>query len=421
MTTKIRTIFLGKKKGVIGWPPPDFDSQKRVRELERNLSVLKSKLNFDVEFVGNHLITDEIDVSKLKESIGEEDGLLVITIALPTYGYGEIMNFNIPKVAFIDLYGAYILHVPPSVIGLSSSDFNDIGRGLKAIDTVRRLKESKILCVGNVDASYQAQAKEKFGIEIKQLDHQILVDAYEAASEAEAEEMASELVEYAEKVMEPTREDIVKSTRMYIGIKKVMEEEKANAITVNCLGLTYAGALPIFPCVAFSKLNDEGLTGVCEADLASTLTQMLVGFMGSVPGFVSDPVIDTATNTVVHCHCVAATRMGGVEDYYEPYVIRSHSEDNKGVSLQVKMRMGQKVTHAKLNGFDEMLVSTGEIIGNVDIDKGCRTKVAMKIKDATQLYEDYRAGLHRVMFYGDLRKEIKDLGKLLGFKVVEEG
>ena len=112
--------------------------------------------------------------------------------------------------------------------------------------------------------------------------------------------------------------------------------------------------------------------------------------------------------------------MGGVDSYPEPYVIRSHAEDDESVSLQVKMASGRAVTHAKLADFDTMLVARGQTAGNVDIDKGCRTKVRMVVNDARKLYHNYRGGLHRVIFYGDLVRQIEDLGKRLGFTVVEE-
>ena len=287
---------------------------------------------------------------------------------------------------------------------------------------MRRLKASRILCVsdGKDISSYQTQARDRFGIEIDLLGHEVLVSAYEQADEDEAKAIASEYISNAEKVVEPSTQEIVDAAKMYLGIKQLMNEANANAFTVDCLPLTYAGLLPAFPCLAFSRLNDEGLVGVCEADLAATLTQMLVGFLTDRPGFVSDPVIDTSSNIITHSHCVAATRMGGVDSYPEPYILRSHAEDDESVSLQVKMRPGQEVTHAKLLNFDTMLVARGQTVGNVDIDKGCRTKVQMKVRDARKLYQNYRGGLHRLMFYGDLVRQIEDLGRLLGFTVVDE-
>ncbi len=424
MATTIRTVYLSKESGRPGWPNKDFDPEERATELERRLVWLQGRLDFDVQFTGAHVVTAAGDVAALKDAISaQDDGLLVFILASGAQPHlNEIVEIGLPTVSFIDLFGYFVLSVPEHVIGISSSDFTEIGPALKAVDTVRRLGESKIICVSDRKdiSSYQEQAQERFGIEIEQVGHEPLLAAYERADEGQAEEIAAEYIANAEKVMEPTTQDVVAAARMYLGIRELMGDADANVITVDCLPLTYAGILPAFPCLAFSRLNDEGLVGVCEADLAATLTQMIVGYLADRPGFVSDPVIDTSTDTIIHSHCVAATKMGGVDSYPEPYVIRSHAEDNESVSLQVKMRAGQEVTHAKLAGFDTMLVARGRTAGNVDIDKGCRTKVRMTVNDARKLYQNYRGGLHRVMFYGDLVRQIEDLGRLLGFEVVDE-
>ncbi len=419
MATTIRTVYLSKESGRPGWPNKDF-----ATELERRLVWLQGRLDFDVQFTGAHVVTAAGDVAALKDAISaQDDGLLVFILASGAQPHlNEIVEIGLPTVSFIDLFGYFVLSVPEHVIGISSSDLTETGPALKAVDTVRRLGESKIICVSDRKdiSSYQEQAQERFGIEIEQVGHEPLLAAYERADEGQAEEIAAEYIANAEKVMEPTTQDVVAAARMYLGIRELMGDADANVITVDCLPLTYAGILPAFPCLAFSRLNDEGLVGVCEADLAATLTQMIVGYLADRPGFVSDPVIDTSTDTIIHSHCVAATKMGGVDSYPEPYVIRSHAEDNESVSLQVKMRAGQEVTHAKLAGFDTMLVARGRTAGNVDIDKGCRTKVRMTVNDARKLYQNYRGGLHRVMFYGDLVRQIEDLGRLLGFEVVDE-
>jgi len=139
------------------------------------------------------------------------------------------------------------------------------------------------------------------------------------------------------------------------------------------------------------------------------------------PGFISDPVIDTATNTVIHAHCVSATKMDGPDGPEAPYIIRSHMEDDKGAALQVKMRIGQVITAAKLINLDTMLISTGKIIDTPDVDRGCRTKITTEVADAQKIMENYTGGLHRVIFYGDHVREIKRLAHFMPFKVVEEG
>jgi len=208
MATTIRTVYLSKETGKQGWPSKDFDPHKRAAELERQLVWLKGRLDFDVQFTGAHVVTSPGDLSGLKENISEhDDGLLLFILASGAQPHlNEIMQVDLPKISFIDLFGYFVLPVPENVVGISSSDFTDIGPALKAVDTVRRLKESKILCVSDRKdiSSYQIKAQDTFGIEIELLGHEPLLSAYEQADEGEAEHIASEYIGNAEKVVEPT-------------------------------------------------------------------------------------------------------------------------------------------------------------------------------------------------------------------------
>ena len=428
MKTKIRKVYMGTP--FPSWPMAGFDINIDIRKIDAILADMQGKLDVNVEFVGGDAVRVPADVEKLRENIGDVDGILAFNL---TSGVGqlfrEIVDFGIPTVLFSQPYSGHDWSIVAEMVKsgrrvdvLATSDYNEIISRLKLIDVIRRLKETKILYVrdGGPPEDFATKAKEKFGVEVKSIDHQRLVEAYNSADEKQAEADATEWIDNAEKVVEPSKEEIIKSSRMYLGIKKILEEENTNVITINCLGLFHQGVLPAYPCLAFSKLNNEGLTGVCEADLDSTLTQLIIGYIAGKPGFVSDPVIDTSANTVIHAHCVAATKMDGPSGEALSYVIRSHTEDNKGASLQVLMRVGQKVTVAKLEKLDTMLISTGEITGSPDVDRGCRTKAATKVVNARKMLDNWTGRLHRVLFYGNYVDEVVNLSKLLNFKVVFE-
>jgi hypothetical protein len=95
-------------------------------------------------------------------------------------------------------------------------------------------------------------------------------------------------------------------------------------------------------------------------------------------------------------------------------------EDNKGVSMQVKMRVVQTVTVTKLADAGTLLVSTGRIIATPDLPRGCRTKVTTQVRDAAKMLMNYSGSLHRVLFYGDHLQAAHQMGHLLGLKVIEE-
>jgi len=183
-------------------------------------------------------------------------------------------------------------------------------------------------------------------------------------------------------------------------------------------------------CLTFSKLNDQALVGACEGDIDSTLTMLLFAYAFRAPGFITDPVIDTAKNAMIHFHCTSATKMDGPDGKRLPFIIRSQTDSGAGVALQVANRIGQTVTCAKLVNLDTMLICPGKIIETSTSPLACRTQFTQSVPDARKLFlnwgsEAFTGGvmtmLHRVVFYGDYAQPIRDLGDLMGFKVLEEG
>ena len=88
---------------------------------------------------------------------------------------------------------------------------------------------------------------------------------------------------------------------------------------------------------------------------------------------------------------------------------------------QIKMRVGQNVTQAKLVGNDLLLTFTGTIIDTPDTERGCRTKITVKVDgEATKLWKHWSAGLHRVTCYGNVKPELTHFCRLKGIKMVDE-
>jgi hypothetical protein len=100
--------------------------------------------------------------------------------------------------------------------------------------------------------------------------------------------------------------------------------------------------------------------------------------------------------------------------------LRSHMEDNKGVSVQVKMPERETITCMKFLDPKILLSSTGEVVANADTPRGCRTKIVTRVADARKMVEGWTGGLHRVIFYGDHMEAAERMGHLMGFRVKKE-
>jgi hypothetical protein len=438
---KIHVVYIGLGGA---WPKPEFDAKAEVSQFQKLLENVRGKLG-DVEFVGGQLIpNDEASAAALAPKLAGADALLLVHLA---FGAGgpllKLIDAGLPTAIFSQpfsghdwMYVSQWQRAGKRVILLPSSDYADLERAAALLRVPARMKGTRILHVGGPHGTLPARSaksvREKFGAELISIGVPRVVAAHEAVPLAAAEaEALSCWLKPAAKIVEPTRQEIVKSARMFLAMKNLMIQHDARAMTIHCLG-----GIPIdklgYPCLGFSKLNDLGLVGACEADMDSTLTMLLFGYAFGKPGFITDPLFDVSKNAVIHAHCLAPTKMDGPAGARAPFVIRTHRDDNRGASLAVQLRVGQDITCAKLCNLDAMLLSAQKTmeIPSFD-DRGCRTQIVARVDDARQMLANWGGGLldqadmmtmlHRVVFYGNHVENVKYMAQLLGLKVVMEG
>ncbi|MCX8063974.1 MAG: hypothetical protein N3G21_02230 [Candidatus Hydrogenedentes bacterium] len=413
-----------------GWPMHQVDLNAEVNRYEQEISKLSEKLA-DIEFIDVGLVSNKTDLAKAKEKLKDVTGILVLHLTLGTGNLiYELFELNKPVMIFTMPYCGHEWHIVPSwqregkpVDIVPSSQFADIVEAIKPFRAIQRLMETRILHVNYDEAEpkYCTSIKEKFGTQIISIRLPELQKAYEEASEEEVLADANRWIQEAEKIVEPTNEEIKKAARMYIGMKNLMRNYGAQAITMNCLGMGLIDKNMGYPCLGFVRLNNVLLAGVCEADLKSTMTQLLFSYLVGRTGFVTDPMFDISNSTIIHAHCVAATQMKGPDTEPSPYIIRSHLEDNRGVSLQVRMPVGEKVTMARLIGTDFLLYSVGEAIDSPLEERGCRSKLTVKVENVDNFLYNWSSGLHRVIIYGDHTRDVERYCRLMKIKILREG
>lgn len=430
LSTKVRVgkVYVGRPNP--GWPMAKIDLENEVRRYELELAKLAPKLS-DIEFVDGGLVTNNEQLSKAREKFSDVTGILVLHLTLGTGGFiTSLMDTGKPVMIFTMPYCGHEWHVVPSwqkqgkvVDIVPSSKFEDIVEAVRPFRAIQRLRETRVLHVShvNADPKYCQMIKEKFGTEIISLKLPDLEQAYNQADDAEVEMDARRWIKEAQKIVEPTREDILKGARMFIAMKNLMKQNRAQAITMNCLGMGLIDRGMGYPCLGFVRLNNELLAGVCEADLKSTMTQLIFTYLVEKTGFVTDPMFDFSNSTIIHAHCVGATKMEGPRSKQSPYHIRTHLEDNRGVSLQVRLPVGKKVTMARLIGTDYLLYSTGDAIDSPFVERGCRTKLVVKVDNIEKFLSEWSSGLHRVIFYGDHTRDVARFCNFMKIKILREG
>ncbi len=428
--TKIRVgkVLFGRARPA--WPKASVDLAAEQKRFEAQLARIKPSLG-DIEFVDCGLVTLETDLAPVKEKLRGTDGILFLQM---TMGCGKVLDelttLNLPLVVFAEPFCGHEWHTVAArqregkrIECWASSKFEDIPIALRPIRAIRRLKDTKVLHVSNrvADPAYVNQIREKFGTEIKSFQLPELEAAYKAVDEAAARADAESWLRHAVKKVEPSHEDVLKASRMTLAMVNMMKAEGAVAITMNCLGVGLLDRGMGYPCLGFSRFNSMGLGGICEADLKSTMTHLIFTYLVDRPGFVTDPCFDYSDNTIIHAHCVSALKMEGPNGPTHPYLLRSHLEDNRGVVLQVKLPVNKPVSMARLIGDNIMLFSTGLAVASPLVDRGCRTKVTVRVEHPEKFLETWSSGLHRVVFYGDHTRDIERFCRFMNIRLVREG
>jgi L-fucose isomerase-like protein len=309
------------------------------------------------------------------------------------------------------------------VAGVTSSNFDDVAKAVKALEVIKKMQASTILDVVERNLGDSVRSfKDSLGVTIQQVSARELNAAYDAADRAEAAKWAKLWSAEAQRIVEPTAADIDRGAAMYVGMRGLLAQHKAQGIAIDCLTLFYGKKMFAYPCMGFFQLNNDGLVGACEADIQSAATMMLLTYLTGRPGYISDPVIDTSSNQVIYAHCVAPNKVYGPAGPANAYEIRTHSEDRKGAAVRSLMPLGEMTTTLRFIPPQKTVVfHQAKAVANIEEDKACRTKLAAEVKDARKLAQDWAWGWHRVTVYGDYKTEVENLTSLLGFKLAVEG
>ncbi len=426
---KVRVAFMRpREKYWLGWPGTAFPLEDYVAKSRKLTEQFAKELNIRLEFAPEP-IYDETAAGKWAEETRASDADAALLFPLHFQEVrskgtlGPMIASGKPTIAFVPLGMCFTSHVRnfcelPRLYLASSPDFElgPVRFGLKMVRTNHNIRHGKIAVLRGNET--KEERLEPFGLTIRYLPRDRFVEALQSINPAapEVTAMADEYSKAAQKIVEPKRTDLLNAARNYYAAVKIMNDEGCTGISMDCLGAVYDKNIPCPPCLAWSKLLDQGIPGVCEADINAVMGHTLCCELLDRPGFMQDPVPNTDTNTLIGAHCVCGTRLNGYDQAREPFVLRSHSESDIGVSVQVLWKEGQEVTVMQMTAPDTMILGKGKVLRNYQTPPagGCRTSVDISI-DAP---EDVRAtkGFHQLFIYGDHVRQFKAYAQMYDLK-----
>jgi hypothetical protein len=414
-------------------------SENEIAQMQNQLASIEQKLG-NVQFVIGRARSAE-EASALMQRAGGDAPVLAVSLSIggllrvapPILDSGRPMAVFSPPASGHDwMYPFRWRQEGRPVTLLTSSDYSELARAARLLRVVPLMSHSRVLVFeplrGTKAACAPEQVKSRLGVDLvlvpQERFDQMLKEVDASASQKETEEW----IRGAERMVEPTRQDVEKAARVSVVLQRLIEEEKAHGLAVGtCMGWLARG----FPCLGFTRLRDIGIPSSCEGDMDSLLTMLLFQHAFGIPGFQGNATFDTSNNSLWTAHCVGPLKMDGPAGPSAPYLLRSHSEIGDGVVPEIRYRIGQKVTRTKLVNLDSLLISTGTIreVPEKSI-RACRTQIVTEVSDAAKMVRNWGGGvlegdmmtlLHRVVFYGDHLQSARHLADLMKIRVVEEG
>lgn len=408
----------------LGWPGKAYDLDQRQKEYRTDLKNSCERLKITLNEEPKPIETEPAMTAFLnavKEN--KPDGVLVILQHMNCWTWANrLVEAGVPLIVFSPIGTSFTGHVvnfsrKPGVYVISSLEWPAVEEGLRMIRAKRMFEETRLLWIqGN---QRNETVMERLGTKVRALPRNTFNELFDKMPvNAEVKDVASSFRKHAKRVVEPTWQDSLNSARLYTTAKRLLIDEQANALSMDCLGMVAAKLMPTPPCGAWTLLHDIGLTCGCEADLHGATSLMLTSYLLERTGYMNDPVAETAKNLLIASHCVSGTRLAGFDKKPAPYILRSHSESNLGVSVQVLWPVGSTVSLIRFQNPNELILDTGKVVSNVDTPPagGCRTSIEIKMDNV----EDCRdvLGFHQVVTLGDHRRAVEGFCQLYGINVL---
>ena len=463
--TKIYTVFLSS--GVQHLESTDLKPSTN----EEILGKLRSECE-GVDFVVG---SPTVGAEKLKQ---EFDGVLIFggleNYKIALTGLPTIIVYNFPE----------FLHIPHELFrekgkiltacldrpgtcspDITSSMFDDLVEKIRLIQALTTIKESTILSVtdspyvtssrGDLTHTYDGDirqlspqehndiflkaVKETLGANVTKIGTaEISIDEdIQNIDQQKAEEIAKIWLDESKGMKDTIESEVVKSGRMYLAMRILMDKYGASAIATHIRSLVRNPAPEdmVWPSLGNSELQKNGIVGCCQSHINVVLTHMLAQYAFGRSSMMGDFIVEPFNNVSILMHCGGPWNPRGLDDRV-PYIIRDHAERRTsghlkvggGACSEVLYPAGEPATIWRIDVQSKLIqFHTGVTVDPYSIYKGfdylmCRTKLVIRTDAAKvqrYVYPDKR-GVHRSGTFGDHRERIKDLAVLMGFDVIEE-
>jgi len=421
--------FAGNPNGWWSWPGNDFDAEGRqkkyvaaFREIEKRLAV---KIADDPA-----PIATKADAQRLATEIADKrpDGLLLVMFYNRSLGLADLLlkaaeAAGVPAIFYIGLgvkHGPVAQYRRPGVYLIQSLDNLDaIESGLRMIAARKLAAQSLLLSI--TEAKEPREGTEPFlGTRVRVIPFRRYAAEFKKIEIGdEARKFIARFTAGAKEQRSITQEARENAARAHLALTKLIADEAADGLTMNCLR---RGMLK--PCISFSWLNSQLIPAACENDLPAAYTYLLGQLLTGRPGFQHNPCYDTEANHYYASHCTCPAKLHGPDGPDAPYLLRRFAHSNEGsCAIQVFWKPGDPVTMVRYYpGKPPTLdVYAGKVVKSYPMPPagGCTTNVAIELTDRDDACQV--KGHHNLLFCGDFARRFRLFAQLYKLRLANTG
>jgi hypothetical protein len=414
-------------KADITWPGGQVDIVAMQDTFIKTLTDAAAELNVKLDVRPTPMATIGEKDAYLKEvKNSPPDGIIVLAMELRLWDpivvplakdRGDVPTIVYSNMSTFTEHQQPLRHLP-KVLLAATQDVEWLRVAVRMFHTMMRMKHARIAVVcdgykGRTPLSVWPWGPTFHHFPESGWDH--LAKTIDESAEMRA--MADYYGKHAQQIVEPKPKDVLQAARVYVALRKIMQQEKCQGITCNCL--PFAERTGDTACLAYSRMQDEGIVGCCEADLDGATIMLLSHLLLEHPAFIQDPSPNTINNTLIASHCTMGRKLKGFHDPYEaPYLLRDY-HIRSGVAVQVLWPVGSPVTIVEKQG-NNMLIGAGQIVSNIPDPPskswgGCRTSIEIKMDDAGDT-RDIK-GFHQLVIHGNHERRLTQFARLMGMGV----
>lgn len=424
------TTFSDNPDGWWSWPGNEYDAEGRQTQYTEALRKMEAGLGIKLD-IETRAVANQKEAQGLCEQLtaSKPDGLLLIMFYNNSLAQADLLlktaaQENMPAIFFIGLgvkHGSInqYRNRPGLYLIQSMDNFEAIESGLRMIHTRKQLSQSRLLSI--TDTRKPGTMVEPYlGIQTTVIPFTRYADLFHSVElTRQARRVLKKVTDKAQEIRGLNQEALHNALRAYLALTTLIQEEKADAVTMNCLR---RGMLK--PCLGFSLLNNMLIPAVCEDDRTAAYTQMLGQLLTGRPGFQHNPCYETEKNHYYGSHCTCATKLYGPEGDALLYLLRRFAHTNEGsCAIQVFWKEEDPVTmvHYYPGKTPQLDVYAGQVVASHPMPPaaGCTTNVELKITDRKDV--GMVKGHHNILYCGDFARAFRLFARLHKIELVESG